>query len=72
MVVKIIYFNYLGDSQMSITRDHVNAAMTRFLDRGGSIRRYERVVGEPILGSDIWLTEDTLELIETRDSDFLG
>ena len=72
MVVKIIYFNYLGDSQMSITRDQINAAMTRFLDRRGSIRRYERVVGEPILGSDIWLTEDTLELIETRDSDFLG
>ena len=72
MVVKIIYFNYLGDSHMSITRDQINAAMTRFLDRGGSISRYERVVGEPILGSDIWLTEDTLELIETRDSDFLG
>ena len=72
MAVKIIYFNYLGDSHMSITRDQINAAMTRFLDRGGSISRYERVVGEPILGSDIWLTEDTLELIETRDSDFLG
>ena len=72
MVVKIIYFNYLGDSHMSITRDQINGAMTRFLDRGGSIRRYESVVGEPILGSDIWLTEDTLELIETRDSDFLG
>ena len=57
---------------MSITRDQINSAMTRFLDRGGSIRRYERVVGEPILGSDIWLTEDTLELIETHDSDFLG
>ncbi len=57
---------------MSITRDQINAAMTRFLGRGGSISRYERVVGEPILGSDIWLTEDTLELIETRDSDFLG
>ena len=49
---------------MSITRDQINTAMTRFLDRGGSIRRYERIVGEPILGSDIWLTEDTLELIE--------
>jgi len=38
---------------MSITRDQINTAMTRFLDRGGSIRRYERIVGEPILGSDI-------------------
>ena len=55
---------------MSVSRDQINEAMTRLLDRGGSIRRYERVGGEPILGSDIWLTEDTLELIETNDSDF--
>ena len=57
---------------MSVSRDQVNDALALFLKRGGSIRRYERVVGEPILGSDIWLTEDTLELIETNDSDFLG
>ena len=57
---------------MSISRDQINEAMARFMNRGGSIRRYERVVGEPIMGSDIWLTEDTLELIETQDSDFLG
>ena len=57
---------------MSISRDQINEAMARFMNRGGSIRRYERIVGEPILGSDIWLTEDTLELIETQDSDFLG
>ena len=55
---------------MSVSRNQINEAMTRFLERGGSIGRYERVVGEPILGSDIWLTEDTLELIETNDSDF--
>ncbi|MBL4824760.1 MAG: hypothetical protein MK515_01075 [SAR324 cluster bacterium] len=57
---------------MKISRDQINDAMLRFMDRGGSIRRFERVVGEPILGSDIWLTEDTLEMIETQDSDFLG
>ena len=57
---------------MSISLDQINQAMTRFMDRGGSIRRYERVVGEPILGSDIWLTEDTLEMVETSDSDLLG
>ncbi len=57
---------------MSVSRDQVNDALARFIKRGGSIRRYERVVGEPILGSDIWLTEDTLELIETNDSDLLG
>ena len=57
---------------MSVSRDQINEAMTRFLERGGSISRYKRVVGEPILGSDIWLTEDTLELVETNDSDFWG
>ena len=55
---------------MSVSRDQINEEMTRFLERGGSIRRYERVLGERILCSDIWLTEDTLELIETNDSDF--
>ena len=57
---------------MSVSRDQINNAMARFLERGGSIRRFERVVGEPILGSDIWLTEDTLELIETNNSDILS
>ena len=52
---------------MSVTSEQSNEAMARFL-----VSRYERVIGEPILGSDIWLTEDTLELIETQDSDFLG
>ena len=57
---------------MSISRDQINEAMSRFINRGGSIRRFEKVVGEPILGSDIWLTEDTLELVETNDFDLLG
>ena len=57
---------------MSISRDQINEAMSRFMGRGGSIRRFEKVVGEPILGSDIWLTEDTLELVETHDFDLLG
>ena len=56
---------------MSISRDQINEAMSRFMGCGGSIRRFEKVVGEPILGSDIWLTEDTLELVETNDFDFL-
>ena len=57
---------------MSISRDQINDAMTRFIGNGGSIRRFEKVVGEPILGSDIWLTEDTLELMETHDFDLLA
>ena len=57
---------------MSISRDQINEAMSRFMGCGGSIRRFEKVVGEPILGSDIWMTEDTLELVETHDFDLLG
>ena len=57
---------------MKISRDQVNDAMARFKNRGGSIQRFERLVGEPILGSDIWMTEDTLDLIETKESDFLA
>ena len=57
---------------MSISRDQINEAMSIFTGRGGSIRRFERVIGEPILGSDIWLTEDTMELVETHDCDLLG
>ena len=45
---------------MSISRDQINEAMSRFMGCGGSIRRFEKVVGEPILGSDIWLTEVVL------------
>ena len=66
-----IYINNLEGDFMSISRDQINEAMSRFMGRGGSIRRFEKVVGEPILGSDIWLTEDTLELVETHDFDLL-
>ena len=57
---------------MKVTRDQINDAVTRFKDRGGSIKRIERVLGEPIFGNEFLITEDTLELIETNDSDFLG
>ena len=57
---------------MKVTRDQINDAVTRFKDRGGSIRRFERVIGEPVLGNEFLITEDTLELIETNESDFLG
>ena len=57
---------------MSVSRDQINEAMSRFMCRGGSIRRFERVVGEPVLGNDMWLTEDTMELVETQDCDLLG
>ena len=57
---------------MSVSRDQINEAMSRFMGRGGSIRRFDRVVGEPVLGNDMWLTEDTMELVETQDCDLLG
>ena len=72
MLVNNIYINNIEGDGMSISRDQINDAMSRFKACGGSIRRFERVVGEPILGSDIWLTEDTMELIETHDFDLLG
>jgi len=72
MQVISFYFNNIEGDEMSISRDQINEAMSRFMGCGGSIRRFERVVGEPILGSDIWLTEDTMELVETNDFDLLG
>jgi len=56
---------------MKISRDQINDAVARFKDRGGSIKRFDRVIGEPIFGNEFLLTEDTLELIETKESDFL-
>ena len=72
MKVIHLYFNNIEGDDMSISRDQINEAMSRFKGRGGSIRRFERVVGEPVLGNDIWLTEDTMELVETHDCDLLG
>ena len=57
---------------MKVTRDQINDAIARFKDRGGSIKRFDRIVGEPVLGNEFLITEDTLELIETKESDFLG
>tara|TARA_B100000700_G_scaffold293330_1_gene354252 strand:+ start:372 stop:545 length:174 start_codon:yes stop_codon:yes gene_type:complete len=57
---------------MKVTRDQINDAIARFMDRGGSIKRFDRIVGEPVLGNEFLITEDTLELVETKESDFLG
>ncbi len=50
---------------MSVTSEQSNEAMARFL-----VSRYERVIGEPILASETWLTGDMFEWIEMHDSDF--
>ena len=57
---------------MKITRDQINDAIVRFKDRGGSIKRFDRIIGEPVFGNEFLITEDTLELIDTKESDFLG
>ena len=52
---------------MNISTNRNNEAMARFL-----VSRYERVIGEPIIASDIWQSEDMSERIEMHNSDFLG
>ena len=49
---------------LQITREEIQAATTRYLERGGQIQQIDKVVGEPIFGDDLILTEDVLEMIE--------
>ena len=53
--------------KLAETDQLVTEAMARFL-----VSRYERVIGEPILASETWLTGDMFEWIEMHDSDFFG
>ena len=60
----------LGKSHKEeITREEIQAATTRYLERGGQIQQIDKVVGEPIFGDDLILTEDVLEMIEVQESD---
>ena len=43
---------------LQITREEIQAATTRYLERGGQIQQIDKVVGEPIFGDDLILTED--------------
>ena len=52
---------------MSVSSDKINDAMARFL-----MRRYQRTVYVPDLKSELVLSQNTMELIKTHDSDFLG
>ena len=54
---------------LQITREEIQAATTRYLERGGQIQQIDKVVGEPIFGDDLILTEDVLEMIEVQESD---
>ena len=52
---------------MSVSSEKINDAMARFL-----MSRYKRTVYMPVMGSELVLAQDTMELIKTHDSDFLG
>ena len=52
---------------MSVSSEKINDAMARFL-----MNRYQRTVCVPVLGSELVLSQNTMELIKTHDSDFLG
>ncbi len=54
---------------MEITRDQVNEAMKRFLEKGGSVKRIDHIAGEPVLGKDYLLSEEMLEMAEVKDSE---
>ena len=52
---------------MGVSSDKINDAMARFL-----MSRYQRTVYVPIFGSELLPSQNTMELIKTHDSDFLG
>tara|TARA_Y100000748_G_C15173962_1_gene362819 strand:+ start:202 stop:414 length:213 start_codon:yes stop_codon:yes gene_type:complete len=56
---------FLGGN-MNVTIEQTNEAMARFL-----VHRYEKIVGFPILGNEICLTEETFKIISSHDSEFL-
>ena len=51
---------------MSVTIEQTNEAMARFL-----VHRYEKIVGFPILGNELSLNDETLQIIQSHDSEFL-
>ena len=52
---------------MGVSSDKINNAMARFL-----MSRYQRTVYVPVLRSELVFSQNTMELIKTHDSDFLG
>jgi len=53
--------------KMSVSSDKINDAMARFL-----MSRYQRTVYAPVMGSKLVFPQNTMEIIKTHDSDFLG
>ena len=52
---------------MSVSSEKSNDAMARFL-----MSRYQRTVCVPVMRSELVCSQNTIELIKTHDSDFLG
>ena len=52
---------------MSVSSEKINDAMARFL-----ISRYKRTFNVPVMESELVFSQNTMELIKTHDSDFLG
>ena len=52
---------------MSVSSDKFNDAMARVL-----MNRYQRTVCVPFTRSELVFPQNTMELIKTHDSDFLG
>jgi len=52
---------------MSVSSDKINDAMARFL-----MSRYQRTVYVPVMRSELVFSQNTMDLIKTHDSDFLG
>ena len=52
---------------MSVSNEKNNDAMARFL-----MSRYQRTVFVPVMRIELEFSQNTMDLIETHDSDFLG
>tara|TARA_B100000945_G_C20419982_1_gene617405 strand:- start:3330 stop:3488 length:159 start_codon:yes stop_codon:yes gene_type:complete len=52
---------------MGVSSEKINDAMARFI-----MSRYQRTVHVPDMRSGLVFSQNTMELIETHDSDFLG
>jgi len=51
---------------MSVKIEQTNEAMARFL-----VHRYEKIVGFSILGNDLSLSDETFQILQSHDSEFL-
>ena len=52
---------------MTVSSEKINDAMALFL-----MSRYQRTVYVPVFGRELVSSQNTMELIKTHDSDFLG